>query len=185
MDDSIADLWAAFLGSSLPTAAAAADATYTAWSFGSGGQMADELLALVLSGRKTATTSAVWSLEHNGEPIPRIGDYSVITDGAGRARRVIRTTAVAVMPFSEVGAEFAAAEGEGDLSLDYWRTGHWRFFGRELASFGRLPQLDMPVVCERFEVVYPAHLDVPGALRILNDALLPLELTLAHPLDDE
>jgi uncharacterized protein YhfF len=81
----------------------------------------------------------------------------VVTDGAGRARCVLRTTSVGVIPFSEVGEGFAAAEGEGDLSLDYWREGHWRYFGRELASFGRLPQLDMPVVCECFEVVYPVE----------------------------
>jgi len=35
---------------------------------------------------------------------------------------------------------------EGDLSLPYWRDGHCAFFTKELASFGRAPQLDMSVV---------------------------------------
>ena len=51
--------------------------------------------------------------------------------------------------------EFAATEGEGDASLAFWRDAHWAAFSRELEGIGRSPQADMPVVCERFEVVYP------------------------------
>ena len=45
-------------------------------------------------------------------------------------------------------------EGEGDGSLAYWRKVHWEFFTRELSPFGRTPEKSMPVVCERFNVVY-------------------------------
>lgn len=155
MEESVRQMWAAFLASGTPEAAAAADAPYTSWHFGTGGEMADDLVALVLSGRKGATAGALWSYEHEGEALPQPGDYSVVTDGAGRARCVIRTTSVDVVLFSAVDEEFAAAEGEGDLSLDYWREGHWRYFTQDLAEFGRTPEPDMPVVCERFEVVYP------------------------------
>lgn len=155
MEDTVAGLWAAFLASGLPGVAATAEASYTSWHFGTGGQMADELADLVLSGRKRATAGALWSYEHEGEPTPRVGDYSVITDGAGTARCVIRTASVDVVPFSEVDETFAAAEGEGDLTLDYWRACHWACFAQELAEFGRAPEPEMPVVCERFEVVYP------------------------------
>jgi uncharacterized protein YhfF len=116
--------------------------------------MADELVELVVSGCKRATAGALWSYEHEDEPIPRAGDYSVITDGVGRARCVIRTTSVEIVPFSEVGESFAEEEGEGDLSLDYWREGHWMYFTQELADYGRKPEPDMPVVCERFDLVY-------------------------------
>lgn len=156
MNNTPQELWTAFLGSGTADALEATDAAYTSWHFGTGGTMADELVELVLSGRKRATAGALWSYEHEGEPIPRVGDFSVVTDGSGRARCVIRTSAVCVVPFSEVDAGFAAAEGEGDLSLEYWREGHWRYFTLDLAQFSRAPTLDMPVVCERFEVVYPA-----------------------------
>lgn len=48
-----------------------------------------------------------------------------------------------------------ATAGEGDGSLAYWREAHWAAFTRELEMAGRRPELDMPVVCERFDVVYP------------------------------
>ncbi|HEY6510735.1 MAG TPA: ASCH domain-containing protein, partial [Burkholderiaceae bacterium] len=53
-----------------------------------------------------------------------------------------------------VTAEFAATEGEGDGSLAFWRQAHAEYFARECAGIGRTPNGDMPVVCERFAVVY-------------------------------
>jgi uncharacterized protein YhfF len=154
VNDTAEKLWAAFVASGTDEAAIAVGASYSAWPFGIGSEMADELLELVLSGRKRATAGALWSYEHEREPVPVPGDYSVILDGAGRARCVIRTTHVDVVPFCDVDEAFASAEGEGDLTLDYWRDGHWRFFSQELAGFGRSPEIDMPVVCEHFEVVF-------------------------------
>jgi hypothetical protein len=75
------------------------------------------------------------------------------------ARCVIRTTSVDIFAFDDVDEAFARDEGEGDLSLEYWRRGHWAFFSRELEALGRTPQPDMPAVCEHFEVVYPTDSD--------------------------
>ncbi len=154
MHESVEAFWDEFLHSG-QAAEAAGGATYVSWHFGTGGQMANELVELVLDGRKRATAGALWSYEHDGDDLPRVGDYAVVTDGSDVPRCVIRTTEVAVVPFSEVSEEFAASEGEGDGSLAHWREGHWRFFTMDLAQFGRVPEADMPVVCERFELVYP------------------------------
>jgi uncharacterized protein YhfF len=69
---------------------------------------------------------------------------------------------VDVVPFADVDAEFAAIEGEGDGSLEYWRRAHEAFFGRECKRIGRAPEPRMPVVCERFEVVYRQAVSCPG-----------------------
>jgi uncharacterized protein YhfF len=129
---------------------------YTAWHFSDTEESADALAELVRAGRKRATAAALWAHEATGEPLPQPGDLSVVTDWSGRARCIIRTTSVEIVAFSEVDDEFARAEGEGDGSLAYWRTVHWAFFTRELARLGRRPDDEMPVVCERFEVVFGA-----------------------------
>jgi uncharacterized protein YhfF len=64
---------------------------------------------------------------------------------------------VDVVPFEDVTAEFAAAEGEGDGSLEHWRRAHTAFFARECDRIGRTPAATMPVVCERFGLVYRAE----------------------------
>ena len=54
----------------------------------------------------------------------------------------------------EVDEVFAYDEGEGDRSLVYWRTVHWEAFSRTCAAIGRKPAETMPLICERFRVVF-------------------------------
>ena len=125
-----------------------------AWAFGGTPEQADDLLALVLDGTKTATAGAQWDYDHEDEPLPRVGDLSIILDGADHPRVLIETMSVQVVPFDEVDAEHARLEGEGDLSLEFWRTVHQRFF-TEFATHDHAFSPQMPVVLERFRVLYP------------------------------
>jgi uncharacterized protein YhfF len=122
--------------------------------FGDSEGSANSLAQLVLAGTKRATTSCVWSYEAEGRRIPQPGDLSVVTDWTGRPLCVMETTRVDVMPIGDVCAEFAAVEGEGDGSLEYWRRVHRECFSRECAKSGRTFSESMLVACERFEVVY-------------------------------
>jgi uncharacterized protein YhfF len=94
--------------------------------------------------------------EVESKRLPKAGDLSIVTNFAGDPLCVIETQRVDIVSFKDVSKEFAATEGEGDGSLAYWRRAHEAFFGRECRRIGRQPTQDMPVVCERFEVVYRA-----------------------------
>jgi len=126
-----------------------------AWAFGDSPELADELLALVLAGVKTATATSVAELEAAGEPIPRVGDLSIVLDGAGHPRALLRTTEVRRARFGDVDEDFAASEGEDDRTLASWRREHLKYFGRVLAGTGTPVDDDLEVVLETFEVVYP------------------------------
>ena len=149
----VGDLWRAYL-LTLPDDSPARDKKYEAWSFGDSPEMADRLGSLVRDGMKTATCSALWELEAEGEPAAHPGEKSIILDGKGDPLCIIETTEVEVRRFDEVDGRFAYEEGEGDRSLEYWRGEHRRFFGRTLPGIGRRFSEDMPLVCERFRVVY-------------------------------
>jgi uncharacterized protein YhfF len=127
--------------------------TPPAWSFGATPEQADALLALVLTGTKTATSSALWDYEAADEALPVPGTMGIILDGAGRPRALVATTAVTVVPFEEVDEEHAWLEGEGDRSLAHWRAVHERFF-TEHAEHERGFDPTMPVVLERFELLH-------------------------------
>ncbi len=95
----------------------------------------------------------MWDYESSGEPVPEEGDLSVILDAAEQPRAVIRTTELSIVPFDLVTAEHARSEGEGDRTLEHWRAVHERYWrAHSENSRGFAP--DMPVLCERFEVVY-------------------------------
>lgn len=123
-----------------------------AWGFGATPEQSDELLGLVLDGTKTATSSARADYVTQGEELPEPGMLGIVLDGAGHPRALVVTTEARIVPFDQVDADHARDEGEGDLSLEYWREVHERFF-TEHAEGGFQP--DMPVVLERFRVLYP------------------------------
>ena len=127
---------------------------YETFHFGDNEEMANSLAGLVLEGTKRATAGALWSFEHEGKPLPQPGDLSVVTSWAGSPLCVIETVQVDIVPFNEVTAEFAAVEGEGDGSLEFWRLEHARAFSRECARIGRVFSESMLVACERFRVVF-------------------------------
>jgi uncharacterized protein YhfF len=127
---------------------------YEAFAFGDNESLADELAALVLSGFKRATTSAAWLYEAEGQRLPKAGDRSIVTRWDGEPVCVIETTSVLVVPFNQVSADFAAAEGEGDGSLEHWRERHREYFTRECQARGQAFTENLLVCCERFKVVY-------------------------------
>jgi len=125
-----------------------------AFALGDSEALATRLADLVLSGVKRATASLVWTFEHEGKPPPAPGDLSIVATWAKDPLCIIETTAVAIVPFDEVPADFARAEGEDDGTLASWRSNHREFFARECARIGRMPSPHMPVLCERFRVVF-------------------------------
>lgn len=125
-----------------------------AWGFGSTPEVADTLSQLVVEGTKTATCSLYWSYEYEQEPLPKSGDLSIILGGDDNPVCIIQTIEVQVRPFNQVDDQFAFDEGEGDRSLAYWRQVHWYVFSIECEQIGLEPNEDMPLVCERFKVLY-------------------------------
>jgi uncharacterized protein YhfF len=145
--------WYAFLAT-LPSNSLYFGKTYVAERFGDTPKLADELVQLVLSGIKTGICSALWEWEAEGKSIPQPGWISIVLDGRDQPVCITETTEVSVCRFNAVVEEFAQVEGEGDLSLEYWREAHINFFSRVLPKIGKEFSKDMPVVCERFRVIY-------------------------------
>ena len=151
--ETVENYWERFLAS-LPPDSPYRAKTYVAEGWGDGPIMADELGALIVQGTKTATCSALWEWEVEGNPIPQAGLITIVLDGRGGPLCIVETVEVSIRKYNEVDAEFARAEGEGDLSLNYWREAHRNFFSRVLPKIGKEFSEDMPLVCERFRVIY-------------------------------
>ncbi len=152
-NDRIEAYWRIYLDT-LPAGSPLRDEQYVAEGWGDSPQMADELGALITAGTKTATCSALWEYEAEGSPLPETGSKTIVLDGYNDPLCIVETTEVEVRPYNEVDDRFAYEEGEGDRSLEYWREAHWHFFSRTLPNIGKESTPDMPLVCERFRVIY-------------------------------
>lgn len=96
----------------------------SAWQFGAD---PDHLAQLVMDGKKTATCSGYVFYEEENEPLPSVGDYSIILSSEDEPLAIIQTVKVEVLPMNEVSEEFAIAEGEGDRTYTYWWDAHEKF----------------------------------------------------------
>lgn len=150
--ESIKQMWENYL-ETIGESTSNTDKKYTAWHFCDNEQDANELAVLVVSGIKKATASLYLFYSCDDE-LPKEGDLSIITDWNGEAQCIIETTSIEIVPYKDVTEEFAATEGEGDKSLEYWKRAHWSAFSREMKEINKEPTEDMLVVCERFEVIF-------------------------------
>ncbi|PYC81156.1 RNA-binding protein [Streptomyces tateyamensis] len=127
-------------------------------SFAFPGPLRDQLVAAVLDGSKTSTTGVLADYEHEGEPLPEVGNQFLVVDSDERPVAVIETTFAAVVPLAEVDLAHAVAEGEGYTTVAEWRESHERYWHSE-AMRTALADPDFtvddatPVVLARFRLV--------------------------------
>jgi len=118
-----------------------------AWSIGDSAELADVLADLVVKGKKTASCGSLASYQADSAS-PAVGSYHIILNGQQDPVCVIRIMSLRLVRFCDVDEAFARKEGEGDLSLTYWRMEHQRFF-TQAGSFSE----EMELVAEEFKVV--------------------------------
>ncbi|MDO8212830.1 ASCH domain-containing protein [Conexibacter sp. CPCC 206217] len=123
------------------------------------GGLGDRLLAAVLRGEKTATSSLAVEYR-SGEPLPRVGERRTLVDGSGRVQGIVETTAVRVVALDAVGDEIARDEGEGFADAASWRAAHVAFWSAaadliraDAGDRGWVLRPDEPVVVEWFRLL--------------------------------
>ena len=124
--------------------------------FGDSQALCDEILALVRAGRKTATCEAARHYGPDGDAWPEVGRRDIALNWDGTPALMIETVAVETRRWSQMDAEFVAAQGEF-RDLAHWQQGYRAYF---TPNGGWSP--DMKLMCERFKVVEdyaaPLHL---------------------------
>ena len=121
---------------------------FECFAFGDSPEMADELLRLVLTGKKTATVSVV--LEN--EKTPKVGDLSLVLNGQGQPACVIKTVYLETVKFCDLTWDMVKLEGE-DETFEQWRAGNIRYWTRDAVKRGYTFTEETPITFEHFELV--------------------------------
>jgi uncharacterized protein YhfF len=122
------------------------------------GPLRDRLVAAVLRGEKTATTSLLADWEADGAPVPKPGDRLSVVDSDGRPVATIQIVSVERIRLGAADLALARDEGEGFGSVAEWRADHERFWNEKvrptLGPAGAAPlDDDTPIVVQRFRLV--------------------------------
>ena len=112
------------------------------WKFGIDN---NKLIELVLLKKKRATSY----LYLDDRDLPIIGEKSMICYDDDNIACIVKTVDYKIIKFNEMTEEYAKLEGEGDLSLEYWKKVHYDYFNSIDSSFND----ERKIVFEIFELV--------------------------------
>lgn len=108
----------------------------------------DYLFNLVKFKRKTATSYLYKNNEEYKE-----NEYSILENHNGKKKLLLKTTKLSITTFNKVNSSHARKEGEGNLSLYYWKKVHKKFFTDELKQKNLQFSEDLKIVLEEFKVI--------------------------------
>lgn len=111
------------------------------------GPLRDQLVAAILAGEKTATSSLLSDWEAYDEAVPHAGERMTVIDSSGSSVGTIEIESVEIIPFGDADLALARDEGEGFESVAEWRAAHKDFWR------GREPDDSTKIVVERFRLV--------------------------------
>lgn len=123
-------------------------------SFAGNREVTDKLLSLYLNGKKSAGSSIVEDFLIAGDPLPKVGNYWIFLNSKDEPSCILRTERIMVHKFKDIPLEIAHAEGEGDLSLNYWRQVHTELYSPFLAQWGIKNIEEATVITEFFQIVF-------------------------------
>lgn len=112
-------------------------------------------LQRLLWGEKTAVSHCIpWYLR-NMQPLPKLGDYTIITDFYGNPAAVVKTVEVTLEAAPDIPRELAEKERAGGYEEWYqWRQDR----NRRLAQQSGFPYVeDLGVLMEEIQVVFPVR----------------------------
>ena len=110
---------------------------------------------LILAHQKRGTAHMAMDFEINNIPRRVTGDYWVILDPSENPIGLVRVTDVYESTFLSVPVSFSVQEGEGDMSLRFWREAHRDYFVLQCEKIGIKWDESCVVVCESFELIEP------------------------------
>lgn len=150
MDDIYGDFWQAFLEETgTPENSYCNRCTY----FGESEEASVDVMEQLLRGEKTAISHCVPHYIVTREPMPKVGDYTMVTDFYGNPGCILKCVDVVIDPIGAIPEEVAEKEGQG--SLEAWREGKRQQF-QALSAQSRFHYNDeLPVLMELVELVYP------------------------------
>lgn len=122
------------------------------------GPLRDALIASILSGAKTTTTSLLVEYAVESEELPAAGRRQAVIDSMDQPVAVIETVQVDQVRLDQVPLAHVIDEGEGHTSVAQWRADHEQYWHNEemrsyLADPGFTVRDNTVVILERFRLV--------------------------------
>ncbi|MEQ1800362.1 MAG: ASCH domain-containing protein [Gammaproteobacteria bacterium] len=121
--------------------------------FGRTAELCERLTGYVLDRQKTGVFSQPEDFPDGR--LPEAGDFAVLVNFSDEPRCLIRYDECTVLPVNQVGPEHVAVETAALRDVAAWRKFHRSYWEPVLAARGEAFSDDLPIVFQRFTVLYP------------------------------
>lgn len=150
MEDIYGDFWQAFLEQTgTPENSYCNRCTY----FGESEEESVEIMEQLLRGEKSAISHCVPHYIVTRSPMPKVGDYTMVTDYYGNPGCILKCTDVVIDPIGAIPAEIAEREGQGGLEI--WQQRKRQEFQALSQKSGFHYNDELPILMELVETVFP------------------------------
>ena len=117
-------------------------------------QTTEQIFELIRSGDKTGTFTLPWLVEQTGDPTPRVGDAIILVAFDGTPKILLRLTGIEEVAFGDITEAHTAVDGSPVRALEVWKPLHTAYWNERLQPFGLGVCDEMPVLVEKFEMLY-------------------------------
>jgi uncharacterized protein YhfF len=147
--------WQSYLAIT-PDAVERAKRFYEVYQIGDTAEDADYGAQLIMAGAKTTTSGLLWDYEVSGDARPFVGALGLVANGSDEPVCIVEITWLEVVPLNGVvDTGFIIDYGEWGETAESWQEQAWAYYAPHCRELGLEPRPDMPLLCERFEIVYP------------------------------
>lgn len=130
-------------------------ASYQVRWIGLDDETTQQIFELIAAGDKTGTFTLPWVVERTGQPDPAEGDCIILIAFDGTPTQLVRLTHIQRVPFGAITAEHTAVDGTPVRALEVWKPLHTQYWNAMLAPWSMTVSEDMPVLIEKFELLFP------------------------------
>lgn len=110
--------------------------------------------SLVANREKVGTFPLPWYFEKTKQPLPKPGDFIMLVDFDGAPQALVRTSRLESRTWATITEDDIAIDGPTMRTMSAWKKVHFEHWTRQLTGTGRSIVDDMPVLVERFDLVY-------------------------------
>ncbi len=119
---------------------------------GNSAELVDQVLELVISGEKTGTFSLPGELARQG-PLPRAGDYFILTRFDGSAACLVVLEECEEVPFDKISQRHIEVEAVAVRDLKLWQDFHRQYWTKVLEAQGEVFKESQALLAQRFKLL--------------------------------
>ena len=112
------------------------------------------IIDFIKEGEKVGTFSLPWLMQSENIPASHTGQPIILLSYDGKPEIVVQITDIAETTFGEIDYDVTKIDGPPVRDPEVWIPLHREYWNNILKPYGRSCTDDMPVIVERFQLVY-------------------------------